>query len=241
MRAPWSAPKMQAWGKLPTGWIQAGDLKKFRWEAKRGGHETAALLLLLIIVHHVETETGIAKISYTELCAAAGISRALTSIALDVLEERGLIERAIGGKGTIGLLDYNVAGAWAKAPARGLYRGDAVTGFQHLTLRHRNELFAIKLYLLFAAFRDEESNYASISFDRIVERTGIPRDGIRPGLSVLTANGLLHVENTPSWGTRNDTGVGTPVYNRYRLTHLDSYRHAGTSGRGEDLFMPAGE
>ncbi|MEO7470248.1 MAG: helix-turn-helix domain-containing protein [Sphingobium limneticum] len=227
---------MQSWVKLPTAWILDDGLKAFRWEAQRGGPEVAALMLLAIIGHHAEATTGIAKISYDDMTDAAGISRALVSRALDVLIERELIARAPGGRGTWGLVNYDPALGWAKLPARGLYGGATVRAFQNFTLRHRNELFAMKLYFLFAAFRDNVSNCASISYDRIVERTGVPRDGIKAAISTLIINGLLYVENSPSWDARAATGQSSPIYNRYRLTHLDSYRHAGTSGRGEDPF-----
>lgn len=240
MAPPWAGPKMQPWAKLPTAWIMNDELKAFRWKDQRGGHETAALMVLAIIAHHAETDTGIAKLSYIELAAKAGISKASVSAALNILEERGLITRGSEGKGTLGIANYNPTAGWTKFPARGLYSGGVVAAFQHFTLRNKNELFAMKLYFLFAAFRDNDSNYASISYDKIVERTGIARESVRAGISLLAANGLVHVDSAPAWPGGSGAGTAHPVHNRYRLTHLDSYRHPGTSGRSDDSSAAAG-
>lgn len=227
MNTPWSRPKMQQWVRLPSAWIEAGGLRAFRWKAEQGGREIAALLVLAVIAHH--SEDGIAKLTYEEMSSKAGISRAMVSAALDILEERDVITRNVAGRGTFGLKNYNPMAGWAKLPAKGIYTGGVVQAFQHLTLRNKNELVALKLYFLFAAMRDNDTNYAHISYDKINERTGISRDTIRAGLSILAATGLVHVENAPTSGSL--AGGAQTMYNRYRLTHLDSYRHAGTSGR----------
>ncbi|WP_125954395.1 hypothetical protein [Novosphingobium sp. MD-1] len=229
MAGAWSSAKLQQWVRLPTAWIEAGELRAFRWKAECGGQETAALLVLTVIAHHSDGSTGVAKLTYDELSSKAGISRAMVSAALDILDDRNLIDRTVAGRGTYGLANFNPAAGWAKLPAKGLYTGNVVAAFQHLTLRNKNELAALKMYLLFAAFRDNDSNYAQISYDKITQRTGISRETIRPGLSILAALGLVHVENTPSSAIVAAGSMAT--FNRYRLAHLDSYRHAGTTGR----------
>ena len=35
------------WVSLPTAWIEAGGLKKFKW-ASAGGHRVAALMVLMV-------------------------------------------------------------------------------------------------------------------------------------------------------------------------------------------------
>ena len=231
MAPPWARPKMQQWVRLPSAWIEGGGLRAFRWKGEHGGQEISALLLLAVIAHHTEGTTGIAKLTYDDLGEAAGISRAMISAGLELLEKRSLIERGVAGRGTYGLANFNPAAGWAKLPAKGLYSGGVVNAFQHLSLRNKNELAALKLYFLFAAFRDNESNYAQISYEKITERTAINREMIRPGLSVLAAAGLVHIDNAPSSSLLR--GGSQITFNRYRLTHLDSYRHAGTSGRSD--------
>ena len=241
MARPWDGPKMLQWVKLPSAWVvDDGGLRQFLWRPKHGGHETAALMVLAVIAHHTEGTTGIAKLSYDELTAKVGLSRATVSAALDILSDRGRVDREPEGRGTYGLVDFNPNAGWAKLPAKGLYSGGVVAPFQHFTLRNKNELFAMKLYFLFAAFRDNDSNYAQISYDKITERTKIARENIRGGLSVLAANGLIHIETTPSAAAIS--GGGQITHNRYRLTHLDSYLHAGTSGRANiaDAFADGG-
>jgi hypothetical protein len=95
------------------------------------------------------------------------------------------------------------------------------------------ELDAMKLYYLFAARRSRETNMAKIGYDKIEEYTAIPRNNIRGALTVLGANGLVHVERLTS--DLSDHGVA----NGYRLTYLDSYRHMGTIGRANGGFFEA--
>ncbi|RWQ45685.1 MAG: hypothetical protein EOS82_24070 [Mesorhizobium sp.] len=79
------------------------------------------------------------------------------------------------------------------------------------------------------AFRDNDTNLAHLSYDKFQELAGIDRARIRPALSVLTYTGLLHTERVAS---RINAYA---ISNAYRLAGLDSYRHAGTTGRS-DIF-----
>ena len=83
----------------------------------------------------------------------------------------------------------------------------------------------MKLWYFFAARRDNDANMAKVTYDQIMELTGIQRERIKTGLSLLAANGLIHVERIPS--RHSDYGVA----NAYRLPQIDSTRHMGTSGR----------
>lgn len=114
-----------------------------------------------------------------------------------------------------------------------MYSGGMVTGFQHFKLRQAAELNALKLYFLFAAMRDTASNGAQISYDKIVDRSGVRRDAIPAAISFLTVNGLIRVESVRSESARTSQGEAVN-FHRYRLTQLGSYRHAGTAGHAED-------
>jgi hypothetical protein len=83
----------------------------------------------------------------------------------------------------------------------------------------------MKLYLLFASRRNNESNFADISYDKITEFSGVERSRLKRAISVLAANGLVYVEHRRS--NKNEHGVA----NAYRLAHLDAYAHMGTRGR----------
>jgi hypothetical protein len=121
---------------------------------------------------------------------------------------------------------------WCKLPAKRLYSGERIEAFDAFRLRVIAELDAMKLYLLFAARRDNESNLANISYDKITEFSGVERSRLKKAISVLAALGLVYVEHRTS--TTNDYGVA----NAYRLAHLDPYVHMGTRGRSSEI-VPA--
>ncbi len=114
-------------------------------------------------------------------------------------------------------------------PAKGLYSGDRIAAFDPFKLRAVAELDAMKLYLLFASRRNNESNFADISYDKITEFSGVERSRLKTAISVLAAHGLVYVEHRPS--AINDHGVASA----YRLAHLDPYVHMGTRGRGSEI------
>jgi hypothetical protein len=86
----------------------------------------------------------------------------------------------------------------------------------------------LKLFVPFASRRGSDTNVANISFDKIEQYAGIDREGIRSGLNVLVANGLVHIEVQPS--ATSELGIA----HGYRLVGIDPYNHAGTKGRGRD-------
>lgn len=215
---------MQKWVRLPSEWIEEHGLKEFQW--KNGGSDnTAALLALLAIAHRADQETGIAKVTYDQICAATDISRAKLSNGLSLLQRRGIIERWTDGRSSILLVDYDMKQGWCKLPAKSLYVGPTVEAFQHFLLRNRAELNALKLYLLFAARRGRDTNLANISFDKITEYSGVRRHEIKPATSMLAALSLAFVERLPSDASEHG------VANAYRLAGVEPTMHMGTRGR----------
>jgi DNA-binding transcriptional ArsR family regulator len=221
---------LRDWTKLPSAWIEEGRLREFRWTQGQGSDNTAALIVLAVIAHHVEPESGISRLTYGSLSDMASLSRAKVSAGLTLLETRSLIDREPDGRSSYRLCCYDPAAGWAKFPAKGLYRNDVVAAFTEFRLRRAAELEALKLFFLFAARRSRETNSAKISYDRIEEYSGVIRNNIRRALSVLTANGLVHIEHCSSELSEYGTA------NAYRLAHLDTYNHMGTRGRAADSF-----
>ncbi|WP_338929197.1 hypothetical protein WDZ11_22105 (plasmid) [Roseomonas mucosa] len=131
--------------------------------------------------------------------------------------------RAGGQRNAYKLANFDRTG-WGMLPAKKLYDNSGqIRFFRDLKLRNPTELHALKLYLLFIAMRDNETNMAQISYDKIEAYLGISREHIKSGLSVLAANSLVHVEHIPS----REKGV----FNAYRIVHLQSNIHMGTTGR----------
>lgn len=213
--------------KMPITWIDDGRLKKFRWNDK-GSDNLAALMTYLAILNHMEASNGVARITYDQLTTATAISRQKVSAALDLLNQHKMIIREPEGRSSIGVCDYNPTEYWAKIPASGLYREGEILGFSEFRLRRRAELDAMKLYFLFAARRNRDTNMAQISYKKIEEASGVTENYIKSALTVLGANGLVHVERLQS--SKSEQGIS----NAYRLCHLDPRRHMGTTGRSTD-------
>lgn len=224
--------KRPEWTKLPSAWIEDGGLRAFRWGGDEGSDNLAALMALMVIAHHIEPDSGIARLTYDELTDMASLSRPKISAGLGVLRRRNIVTPEPEGRSTYQLTGYNPAEGWAMLPARGLYdHNGQVAAFTEFRLRRRAELDALKLYFLFAARRSRQLNMAKISYPKIEEFSGVAENYIRPALTVLGANGLIHVERMQS--AKSETGVA----NGYRLTHLHPYQHMGTIGRRDDAEL----
>lgn len=216
---------LRDWVKLPTKWIHENGLTKLRWAESEGANNVAALMLLAVIAHHVDDDSGTTTLTYDQLSTLTALSRVKISGGLKVLEALGVVSRRTSGRSSLALVGYDKNAGWGKIPARRLYSHGTITFFNELSLRKASELYALKLYFLFVAHRNNNTNLAHISYDKIEGYTGIDRSRIKSGLSLLAANGLVHVEHLPSQGS--EFGIS----NAYRLAHLEPYSHMGTQGR----------
>jgi predicted transcriptional regulator len=217
--------RMTPWVRLPTDWIQDGDgLKQFR--ARDGGLSTniAALMVLVALAHSTDQETGLAKATYDTLQEATSRSRAIVSAGLKQLERFNVIERR--GQSTYALVGYNRERGWGKLPWKDLCIRGAIEPFRRFNMRLGVELHALKIYLLLVARRNNKTNQVDLSYDKIASYTGIPRRSISNAISLLTALGLIHMRTVESTITPN------AVAHAYRIAHIDTYNHPGTTGRG---------
>lgn len=218
----------RTWVPIPTRWIEDHGLKEFTWaDGGEGSNMTAALICLMLIAHHTDS-FGLARLTYDKIGMVAGLSRSKISKGFDILIERGLITKE-EQRSVVRLVDLNTAvRGWGMLPAKGLYSPTGRIPFlRRLHLRHRTELDALKLYLLFVARRDITRNVIELSYDKICGYSGISRKKIPDALSLLSVNGLIRHERHSS--DINDYAT----MNSYRLSFLDAYRHAGTTGRAQ--------
>lgn len=215
---------MQKWVRLPSGWIEDGGLKAFQW-SEGGSDNTAALMALVAIAHCADQATGLARLTYDDLCAATDISRAKLAKGLALLEDRKIVGRWQDGRSWFRLAGYDLTRGWCMLPASPLYTGQVIEAFRHFRLRNKAELNAIRLYLLFASRRGRDTNLANISLDKITEYTGIRRHDLKPATSLLASLSLAYTERVPS--NTNEFGVA----NAYRLAGLEPRMHMGTIGR----------
>lgn len=219
--------RMKQWVKLPTQWIESGGLKRLRWERGVGSSNVAGLMVYAVIAHHADDEGGAERLTYDDLSVATGLSRTKISNGLDVLYKMELVAKGQQRQSMYHLLGFDPAKGWGKLPARGLYRGKRLQAFHEMHLRKNTELDALKLYYAVVARRDNDTNVARMSYVKIEEYAGIPRNRIRSAISLLAANNLLHVDLVKS--LESEFGVS----NAYRLVHLETNRHRGTSGRSD--------
>ena len=221
---------IRSWVRLPSIWIEEGGLKQLSWGAAgQGADNIAALMALTAIAHVADDETGIARVTYDQLCGWTGLSRAKLSSGLQILKTLGVIARVPDApQSTYRLMSYDPQGGWAKLPGKRMYSGGRIHAFDEFRLRKQVELDALKLFFLFVARRDRRTNLANISYDKIEEYTGIKRRKIKAAISFLASLSLVYVEHLPS--TANEQGIS----NAYRIVGVESRIHMGTRGRGLD-------
>lgn len=219
------------WVKMPSTWIENGDLKGFRWERGGGANNIAALMLYAAMLHRIDAETGLSKGTYNQFTDVLNISREKVSRGIDVLLAHKLINSDNCAQSEYRISNYDPDGGWAKFPCKRMYRSGLIWGFRDFKLRKREELDALKLYFLYVSRRDRQTNHAKISYEKISEFTGINRTAISTGNTILAVNGLIHTMQLTSGQSEHG------IVNAYRLPHLEPYTHAGTRGRSQAVEL----
>jgi predicted transcriptional regulator len=226
---------MREFVKMPSDWIRDKDrpgLAQIKSGRRQGYAENvAALMLYIAIAHNANQEPnreytaeGFAKLSYSDFEKILGLSRAKISGGLKVLEEQKIIAVDKGQRTSVyQLVGYNPKKGWAKLPYRYFYKDGAIRFFDDFHLRKVTELNALKLYLLVAAFRDNESNLTMISYEKIHQYTAIPENNIRSAISLLVTLELIHIDRPTEVGTMQNPNI-------YRLSGLKGKHLGNTSG-----------
>lgn len=218
---------MRTWVRLPSQWIDQHRLREISW-GNGGSSNTAALMVLTAIAHHADEIHGVSDLTYDQFEVAASLSRVKISEGIKVLESRELISRSTARRSRYRLCNYGriEEGGWAKFPASRMYNGSGqIVPFQTFRLRSRAELDALKLFFLFVGRRGTDTNAANISYDKIEQYTGIERNRIRTGISLLIENLMIQTEQQPS----NSSEHG--VSHAYRIAGIEPWQHQGTIGR----------
>jgi hypothetical protein len=135
------------WMRLPSRWIDDHGLTQLSWSHAGGGSDnTAALMALTVIAHEIESETGVARITYDRICDLTGLSRAKLANGLNILKQIGVINsESQVARSTYTLSHYN-EGAWGKFPVKSMYSSGRIVAFDELRLRRVVELDALKLF-----------------------------------------------------------------------------------------------
>jgi hypothetical protein len=216
---------------LPSAWINNHGLRQLSWShGGAGSDNTAALMALTVIAHEVDGKSGIARVTYDQICNLTGLSRAKLSKGLDILKNIGVINPASQEtRSTYSLSDY-ANDPWGKFPVKSMYSSGRIIAFDEFRLRRVVELDALKLFFLFVARRDQHTNLASIGYEKIEEYAAVKRVRIKSAISFLASLSLVYVEHLPS----QINSYGTS--NAYRIVGIDPRVNMGTRGRSTDVF-----
>jgi hypothetical protein len=192
-------------------------------------------MLYIAIVHDVNSEpnrefseAGYARLSYGDFEKTVRLSRAKIAAGLKILETLGIVKINREEKTSVyQLVGYNPKEKWAKLPYRHFYHDGCIKVFGEFHLRKKTELNALKIYLLLVAFRDNDSNFAIITYEKIRHYTGILENDIRSALSLLVNMNLVHVDRA-SEVMEVEQSWTMKTKNMYRIIGLRG-RHLGNT------------
>jgi DNA-binding transcriptional ArsR family regulator len=228
---------------MPSYWLRDEKLlplPAMKWLGTKKSDQIAALMIYVVLVHNASDkpsagnpDIGISKLTYTEIAEIVGLSRAKISGGLKILlEMEVIISIGLGRNNVYKIVNYEAHGGWAKLPAKGLYSKDfsKIDAFHKLHLRSKNELNALKLYLIIIALRNDSTNYANVGYGKLSGYTGVHRNEMKSAISLLINLGLIQVDSATSEKNQFAT------VNMYRLCYLEPYKHKGTTARRMDTF-----
>lgn len=227
---------MKEWVRMPSAWLTDSEspLRKMRWSGSGKADQIAALMLYIVLVHHacdiptsVFPKSGVCKLSYTQLSDITSLSRAKIAGGLKLLCKIRVIEIISNGhSNSFYINNYENKSGWAKLPAKGLYARQYthINAFSDFHLRKKNELNALKVYLVILALRNIKTNYAKVGYDKLSQYTGVHRNELKSAISLLINLELVRVDSGSS--EKNEFAT----VNLYRPCFLESYKHQGTVG-----------
>lgn len=236
---------MDEWAKMPSRRIggEKNLLQDLKWGGSNNGDVVAALLLYIVLVQHANAKPtyerpklGWTYLTYEEMCRIASLSKPKVAAGLAILEELGLIVRHRAGRRLFcEIKEYGVT-PWAKLPARAIYDAQLrlIPAFRHFTLRAKHELHSLKLYFLIAARRDNSSNYAFLSYEKLEALSAIKGADIKRALLFLSFPcDLILIDRIAS---KKNPGQ---ICNAYRLQGLEPRRHLGTTNSHLEFALPS--
>lgn len=173
----------------PTWWIRdEKGLGRFS-AGKDAGQNIAALKCVIAISTAVDFHSRKAKLSISDLESLTGLSRPMVIRGLGVLQSFEIVK--VGKVGRVHEYELTILdddANWGKIPY------DRVLKQLH-TLPNRGAipLTALKLYLLFIAFRNNTSETVFIGYDAIEDRLSCQRSQVRPAIDILYTHLLISV------------------------------------------------
>jgi hypothetical protein len=215
------------WAMAPTSWIRDGRIKQFQWHADKATG-TAALMVLYCCIQVARPcdpsesvlcgGTHVVHLTYDDVQALSGLSRASIASAFALLEARGMV-LPLPARSRYALPGLVLGMNWAKLPGRPLLsQGGTVGAFAKFSLRSRRELDALKLFYYYCSIRDRTTVYSLSAFETIHDAIAIREADIPAANSFLLACGLLaRIQQETNAKTKHREA------NRYFLTGYSSF------------------
>ncbi|WP_109482540.1 hypothetical protein [Paraburkholderia sp. C35] len=199
------------WAKFPSAWIRfpkakACPLTTLSWSAHRT-QGTAALVLLIALSIRLnqshrkvplEKQTAAVAVTYDELQRLTGFARATIAKALMLLEGMDAIRISKAGRASVyELPEVSVNGHYCQLPQGYLLDGkqDELRRLVRLPTNTRACLNAMKLYVLFLAYRNHRIDTTAIGYESIMTHTGMRRADIPEAFSLLVAHELVRASD----------------------------------------------
>jgi len=197
------------WAKLPSGWVRFPKpcpLTTLTWREHRT-QGTAALVLLIALAiklnmsHRKVTasqQTAKVAVTYDELQSMTGFARATIAKALMLLESMGAINiEKVGRTSVYGLPEVGINGRYCQVPQAYLLDGkeSELRRLIRLPTNTRACLNAMKLYVLFLAYRNHRFDTTAIGYEAIMAHTGMRRADVPEAFSLLVAHELARASD----------------------------------------------
>lgn len=175
------------WSKCPTWWIMGKGLKKLVGN-KKPGDSLAALKCLVAISVGIDFHTCKVKMSISGFEEITGLSKPKVIKGISILESLSIVE--VDRNDYINeyrLTEGDDHKGWAKLPVHQIR-----INLSSVSNRGIASLAALKIYLVLAAVRINTKEDIHISYETLIDYTGLQRRHIRAGLSVLYSAALVH-------------------------------------------------
>jgi hypothetical protein len=148
------------------------------------------------------------------------LSRKLVRDGLQLLELMEAITAVRDGRRNLyELVGIDLGGKWCQLPQQHLQ--NMQSHLQRLKvfvdqIRRPTSLHALKLYMLILTFRDNHTNFASISYDKIGEYSDLRREEVSVAIQILVSAELCRLVSDEEFPRRR----GDPMHNRYFVKGL---------------------
>ncbi|MGF7001264.1 hypothetical protein [Paraburkholderia sp. GAS32] len=197
------------WARFPSAWVRFPKpcpLNILSWREHRT-QGTAALVLLVALAiklnlsHRkvpLEQQTESVAVTYDELQTMTGFARATISKALMLLQSMGAIKiHKVGRASVYELTEVSVNGRYCQVPQAFLLDGKEaeLRRLIRLPTHTRTCLNAMKLYMLFLAYRNHRFDTTAIGYESIMAHTGMRRADIPEAFSLLVAHELVRASD----------------------------------------------